>query len=353
MSAGLLAGRTTTAVAAAIPQPSPVVVRLSRFAVTNPPVGAYSVFQFVNDVLPGGRFREHLHNGLGCFSTTIDGYMAIATGGKEHDLAEGQSFRVPDGQYHYQVNRSAVGGARQLATLLVPAGFPPSAANPDAPAPAISGRTAFSANSPVTSPGPAFELVQLVVEFPGADSSPLKSQSGPAVITVMQGEVGVRSASGDATLSAGQTYADIEGKVHEVRGGADGARVAATYLVGSGAALPTVASASLRATVRQEGTRAVVSLWLYNLSDDAISLADVRAPVPAGMRLVSSSPTARLGGADLQWIHLDTIGVGQRRIFSYELETAGQPGTIVAWAALIGARTNTSVVSNAASVGGV
>jgi len=351
ISAGLIAGRAPTTVEAAA-KASPVVVRLSRFPVTNPPAGAYSVFQVINDLLPGGRFREHMHNGLGCFSATIDGYMAIATGGKEHDLAEGQSFRVPDGQYHYQINRSSSAGARQLATFLVPAGMPATVANPDAPAPSVSGRTAFSTNSPVTGPGPAFELVQLVVDFPGAETWPLKSLGGPAVLTVLQGEMRVRAGSAETTLAAGQTYADPEGKGHEVRGTATGeTRVAATYLVGPGVALPSVGAPSLRATVQQDDTRAVVRLWLYNLSDDAISLAHVRAPVPPGMRLVSSSPAAKLAGSELQWIHLEGIGSGQRRVFTYELDTAGQSGTIMAWAALIGERSNTSSLSNAAPIG--
>jgi len=81
--------------------------------------------------------------------------------------------------------------------------------------------------------------------------------------------------------------------------------------------------ASLRATVQQEGSTATITLRLFNLSRETLALADIRGPIPAGMSLVTSSPTAQLVGNEARWLHISDMGPGQTRTFTYRLNTDG------------------------------
>jgi len=85
--------------------------------------------------------------------------------------------------------------------------------------------------------------------------------------------------------------------------------------------------ASLRATVQQEGSTATITLRLFNLSRETLALADIRGPIPAGMSLVTSSPTAQLVGNEARWLHISDMGPGQTRTFTYRLNTDGLGGS--------------------------
>jgi len=108
--------------------------------------------------------------------------------------------------------------------------------------------------------------------------------------------------------------------------------------------------ASLRATVQQEGSTATITLRLFNLSRETLALADIRGPIPAGMSLVTSSPTAQLVGNEARWLHISDMGPGQTRTFTYRLNTDGLGGSFRGWAGVIGPESNTSTISQAVTI---
>jgi len=90
----------------------------------------------------------------------------------------------------------------------------------------------------------AYELVQIVLDFPPGAWTPSHTHGGQVFVTVLSGTMTVRDDVGERLYRAGDTWREMPGD-HHVAGNATGetARVLGAFLLPQGASLTTVADA--------------------------------------------------------------------------------------------------------------
>ena len=86
-----------------------------------------------------------------------------------------------------------------------------------------------------------YVLVNQVLDIPPGVSIGKHTHGGPAVVTVISGELTVTDPNGTATLKAGQSATEPMGYAHSVvNKGTTTARVSVSYLIPKGAAMTTM-----------------------------------------------------------------------------------------------------------------
>lgn len=85
---------------------------------------------------------------------------------------------------------------------------------------------------PITLAAGDYELVNQVLDFPPGSGVPQHFHGGPAVVTVLTGELVTADAIGERVLKAGDSLLEGTGDKHSVINKTDGTvRVAVSYLV--------------------------------------------------------------------------------------------------------------------------
>jgi quercetin dioxygenase-like cupin family protein len=104
----------------------------------------------------------------------------------------------------------------------------PAAGQTPAPTPVNVATKAF----PITLAAGDYELVNQVLDFPPGSGVPQHFHGGPAVVTVLTGELVTADANGERVLKAGDSLLEGSGDKHSVINKTDGTvRVAVSYLV--------------------------------------------------------------------------------------------------------------------------
>src|SRR5262245_27148500 len=93
-------------------------------------------------------------------------------------------------------------------------------------------------------PVPArLDQIRMVFDFAPGAWTPVHKHSGPALITVLEGEMTLRQGGVDRVFKAGESWTEAAGQVHQAGNLSDArARVVSNYLVPSGAQVTTVAT---------------------------------------------------------------------------------------------------------------
>ena len=161
-------------------------------------------------------------------------------------VATGDSFTETPGHPHTAGNESST-NTRVAFTVLLPkgaavttvAGAPGSDAPPG---PTVVYRTSFEA----TRPAATFDLINLVLDFAPGAWTPLHSDGGHGMVTVLEGEVVHRPAGGEERrVVAGESFLETPGNPHSA-GNTSGARARVMFsvLLPKGAELTTVLPAA-------------------------------------------------------------------------------------------------------------
>ena len=128
-----------------------------------------------------------------------------------------------------------------LATLIAVITFVPSARLASGEQPAAQTTVHESRFEVAGVPGP-FDVLQRVVDFPPGAWAPPHVHGGPAVVTLLDGEILVRQMDGtEARFTAGQAWAEDPSQVHATGNeGARTARILATILLPKRAPVTTL-----------------------------------------------------------------------------------------------------------------
>ena len=211
--------------------PGPTVEYQARWDNLTPPAG-FDEIEMMVDFAPGAWTAVHYHGGPG-FVMVVTGQITKRSHGTETVYKAGQTWNEEAGDVH-QVGNTGSSPARAIAVVLLPKGAALTTAVPGSPAPAIPAvitRTVF------TDPAGASTIDQIrtVYDFgPGAWTH-RNTNSGPALFTVLEGEMTLRQGGLDKIYKAGESWTEATGQVYEV-GNASGvkARVVSNYLVPAG-----------------------------------------------------------------------------------------------------------------------
>jgi len=127
-------------------------------------------------------------------------------------------------------------GLLGLAAVCLVAPPAPLAAQELPPGPSFPIQSTFEASAP----SGAYELVQLVLDFPPGAWTPSHSHGGQVFVTVLGGTISLRGAAGERTYTTGDTWTERPGE-HHAAGNATGenVRVLVTSLLPKGVALTT------------------------------------------------------------------------------------------------------------------
>jgi quercetin dioxygenase-like cupin family protein len=213
---------------------------VSQNKLPNP--GVTGTFDLVHQVVdyPAGSFGvKHTHAGP-VLITVIDGNMTMRYNGVESTVAPGKSFIEQPGKVASAGN-NGTGVVRWVADIFVPKGAnvsdPVAGAAPIGPA--VTPTFVYRWKE-LSQPG-SFDLVQVVQDFEPGAATPRHKHGGPGVITIVEGQLTVRSDGVEKVYKAGDTIIEEAGKVYEgVNTGSTRARNIASFLLPSGATLTTV-----------------------------------------------------------------------------------------------------------------
>jgi quercetin dioxygenase-like cupin family protein len=227
--------------AAVTPSPTPPLRPkvLFQSKLSDPKIsGEYDIVRVVNVYPPGSFGAQHTHSGQ-VLITVTKGTLTMRTGGTEKDIAAGQSVIEEVGPVVQAGNKTSA-DIEWVADIFVPKGAAVTTPVPGATpigAPVSAKYMYRLTNASVTG---TWDLVQLFQEFaPGAWTAKHK-HGGKGFITVLEGELTVRSGGSEKTYKAGETFIEEAGQT--VEGGNNGtvtARNVAGFLLPQGAVLTT------------------------------------------------------------------------------------------------------------------
>ena len=203
------------------------------------PSGAFDEVEVIVDFAPGAWTPVHFHGGPG-FVMVVTGEITKRANGTETVYKTGQTWHEEAGEVH-QAGNATSSPARAVAVALLPKGAVITTNVADAPKPAIP--ATFTKAATLNDPGVANPLdqIRMVFDFAPGAWTPLHRHSGPALITVLEGEMTLRQDGVDKVFKAGESWTEAAGQVHQA-GNLSGAhaRVVSNYLVPSGAQVTTV-----------------------------------------------------------------------------------------------------------------
>ncbi|MCB0063452.1 MAG: cupin domain-containing protein [Caldilineaceae bacterium] len=200
---------------AAAPAPGPAAATTDPVAELS---GEFDLVQLIVDFPPGTWTPAHTHGGM-LLVTVLQGEQTVRDEqGNETIYKAGESFTETPGEY------LEIGNAGQeLVTVSAAALLPKGATltttkegvnTDDAPP----GPTTLYKNVlAVAEPLGAFDLVQLVVDFPAGTWTPSHTHGGELIVTVLNGEQTVRDEQGaEKTYKAGEAFTETPGKYLEI-----------------------------------------------------------------------------------------------------------------------------------------
>jgi quercetin dioxygenase-like cupin family protein len=202
------------------------------------PSGPFDEVEMIVDFAPGAWTSVHSHGGPG-FVMVVTGEVTKRANGSETVYRAGQTWHEEAGEVH-QAGNARSSPARAVAVVLLPKGAAITTDVAGASKPAIPATVSKTTlNDPgVTSP---LDQVRMVLDFAPGAWTPVHMHGGPALITVLEGEMTLRQGGVDKVFKAGENWTEAAGQVHQA-GNLSGAktRVVSNYLVSSGAQVTTV-----------------------------------------------------------------------------------------------------------------
>ena len=225
---------------AATPTPAPLRPKvLSQNKLANPNVsGEYDIVRVVSVYPPGSFGVQHTHSGP-VLITVTKGTMTMRTGGNETDVVAGQSFIEATGQV-FQAGNKTSADIEWVADVFVPKGAAVSTPVPGATPIGAPVSPKYMYRLMNASMSGTWDLVQLVQEFGAGAWTSKHKHGGKGFITVLDGELTVRSGGTEKTYKAGETFIEEAGQT--IEGGNNGtvtARNVAGFLLPQGAVLTT------------------------------------------------------------------------------------------------------------------
>ena len=200
--------------------------------------GQYDIVRVVNVYPPGSFGVKHTHSGQ-VLITVTKGTLTMRVDGTEKDYAAGESVIEEVGPV-VQAGNKTTSDIEWVADIFVPNGAAVTTPVPGATpigAPVSAKYMYRLTNASMTG---TWDLVQLVQEFaPGAWTAKHK-HGGKGFITVLDGELTIRSSGSEKTYKAGETFIEEAGQT--IEGGNNGtvpARNVAGFMLPQGAVLTT------------------------------------------------------------------------------------------------------------------
>jgi len=219
--------------------PGPKVLYQARWDKLTPSV-AFDEVEMIVDFAPGAWTSVHSHGGPG-FVMVVTGEITKRANGSEIVYRTGQTWHEEAGEVH-QAGNTTSSPARAIAVVLLPKGAVITTDVAGAPKPALPATiTKTALNDPrVASP---LDQVRMVFDFAPGAWTPVHTHGGPALVTVLEGEMTLRQGGVDQVFKAGESWTEAAGQIHQAGnlGGAM-ARVVSNYLVPSGAQVTMVVS---------------------------------------------------------------------------------------------------------------
>lgn len=216
--------------------PGPTVEYQARWEKLSPPAG-FDEIEMIVDFAPGAWTAVHYHGGPG-FVMVVTGQITKRSHGTETVYEAGQTWNEEAGDVH-QAGNTGSSPARAIAVVLLPRGAALTTAVPGSPAPAI---PAVITKTVFTDPAVASTIDQIrtVFDFGAGAWTRRNMNSGPALFTVLEGEMTLRQGGIDKLYKEGESWTESAGQVYQV-GNVSGvnARVVGNYLVPAGQAATT------------------------------------------------------------------------------------------------------------------
>jgi quercetin dioxygenase-like cupin family protein len=218
--------------------PGVTTVSNKRFAATAVP-GPVELAQAVIDFPPGAGVPTHSHGGQ-AFITILEGALTLSGDGGEQTYRAGETVVEQPGEF-LAASNAADGNTRLFVTYVLPQGARLTTVQEGAATPAVGPTTVAQGTFRIPTPPAAFEVVQLLLDFPPGAWTPPHSHGGPTLVTVLDGEVTELRAGGERRFGPGEGWTENAGDLHAAgNNGAAKASVAATILLRTGAELTTV-----------------------------------------------------------------------------------------------------------------
>ena len=232
MAATACGGQTAQRPPATAPAPpAPTVEYQARWDKLTPPAG-FDEMEMMVDFAPGAWTSVHSHGGPG-FVMVVMGEVTKRSHGTDTVYKAGQTWNEEAGDVH-QAGNTTSSPARAIAVVLLPKGAALTTAAPGSPAPAIPAaitRTVF-AQPAVASP---IDQIRIVFDFAPGTWTPRHMHSGPALVTVLEGQITLRQGGVDREFRVGESWTEAAGQVYQA-GNASGlnAKLVSNFLVPSG-----------------------------------------------------------------------------------------------------------------------
>jgi quercetin dioxygenase-like cupin family protein len=225
---------------AATPSPTPQLrpKLLFQNKLSNPTIsGEFDIVRQVNIYSPGSFSVQHTHAGP-VLITVTKGTLTMRTGGIEKDVVAGESYIEAAGPVVQAGNKTST-DIEWVADILVPKGAAVSVPVPGAK-PIGTPVTKYTYRLTNASMSGAWDLVQLGQEFATGAWTPRHKHGGKGFITILEGELTVRSGATEKTYKAGETFIEDDGQTVEAgNNGGVTARNLAGFILPQGAALTT------------------------------------------------------------------------------------------------------------------
>lgn len=203
--------------------------------------GPYELVQIILDFAPGAWTPSHSHGGQ-VFVTVLSGTMTVRDDAGERLYGVGDTWREMPGDHHVAGNATGE-NARVLGTFLLPQGaslttVADTGSTQDLPPGPVAVYQTRAAGPAISG---ALDVVQLQADFAPGAWTPQHEHGGLGVVTVTEGSMRVRNASGETSYGTGESWVEGEGEVAAVGNAGDQpARLVGTFVLPRGATLTTV-----------------------------------------------------------------------------------------------------------------
>ena len=211
--------------------PGPMVQYQATWAKLTPPA-AFDEVEMIVDFAPGAWTSVHSHGGPG-FVMVVTGEVTKRAHGIETVYKAGQTWNEDAGDVH-QAGNVTESPARAIAVVLLPKGAAVTTPAAGSPKPAIAAViTRITLSDPAVA-GPIDQIRTVFLFGPGA-WTPRTRHNGPALVTVLEGEITLRQGGVDKVFKAGESWTETAADVYQAGNlSGTGARVVSNYLVPSG-----------------------------------------------------------------------------------------------------------------------
>jgi len=203
-----------------------------------PVAGPAEMVTWVLDFAPGAATPPHTHPGL-LLGTQLEGENTFTSGGADKVYKTGETLTELPGVVGVATNKGAVRN-RALVSIVLPKGAPQSAAQPGAPAPALTPVTSYLSRADAIIPNSPYEVAQAVLDFAPGAQTPVHTHPGQVFVKVIEGALTFTAGGTTTVYQTGESFIEQPGVAAQARNaGTTRATVLATYLLPQGAPLST------------------------------------------------------------------------------------------------------------------